>query len=364
MKRLDMALCMVLFFICTGLSAQEKITDGVEIDKFVHNFGDILLENGPVSCTFTIKNTGNKPVVIYNVTSTCGCTGVDWTKEPIRPGKTGTVSAIYSNDEGPYPFDKSLTMYISDLKKPVILKLRGVSMEKQKPLEELYPVSYGSLGLKENINRAGNMEQNGKKSESIMVANLSNAPLKLTFSDVSDNLSLSVSPNPIPARGTAEVTYTITADRSLWGKNYYWAVPLVNGKAYTNSEGDKKMGFWAFTKEDFSKATADEKKNGPRPSFKESTYSFGKVRQGAVVHAEYTFKNDGKSPLIIYKVDTDAESWSHGEIPQAAPGESVTFTVDLDTSDLSKGESLTIITLTTNSPLRPIVNLFIAGFVE
>ena len=269
MKRMNWALSLMLFFVCAVMSAQEKITDGIEIDKFVHNFGDVLIYDGPVSCTFTIKNTGNKPVVIYNVTSTCGCTGVDWTKEPIRPGKTGTVSATYSNDEGPYPFDKSLTMYLSDIKKPVILKLRGVSMERQKPLEELYPVNYGSLGLKENINKAGNMEQNGKKSESVMVANLSNSPITLTFSDVSKFLNLSVSPNPIPARGTAEVTYTITADRSLWGKNYYWAVPMVNGKTYTSNEGDKKIGFWSFTKEDFSKATADEKKNGPRPTFKD-----------------------------------------------------------------------------------------------
>ena len=68
-------------------------------------------------------------------------------------------------------------------------------------------------------------------------------------------------------------------------------------------------------------------------------------------------------PFKIYKVDADAEI-SCGAIPDAAPGQSVTFTIDLDTSDLSKGESLTIVTLTTNSPLRPIVNIFIAGFIE
>ena len=37
-------------------SAQEKIGEGLEIDKTVHNFGDILLGSGPVSCTFTVKN--------------------------------------------------------------------------------------------------------------------------------------------------------------------------------------------------------------------------------------------------------------------------------------------------------------------
>lgn len=363
-KRLFMFLAALLLMSGISVSAQEKITDGLEIDKFVHNFGDILLDSGPVSATFTLKNTGSKPVVIYNVTTTCGCTDVDWTKEPVRPGKTGTVSVTYSNDEGPYPFDKSLTMYLSELNKPVILKLRGVSLDRIRPLEELYPVTYGSLGLKENVNKAGNMEQNGQKSEAVMVANLSDSPLKVTFADVSDFLNVSVSPNPIPARGTAEMSYTITADRSLWGKNFYWAAPLVNGRAYTSNEGDKKIGFWAFTKEDFSGATADEKRNGPRPAFKESTYSFGKVRKGQKVNAEYTFKNDGKMPLKIYKVDTDTEGCTYGDIPVAAPGESVTFKIALDTSGLPKGESLTIVTLTTNSPLRPIVNLFIAGFIE
>lgn len=364
MKRLYMALTALILLSCIGASAQEKITDGLEIDKFVHNFGDILLDSGPVSCTFTLKNTGNKPVVIYNVSTSCGCTDVDWTREPIRPGKTGSVSVTYSNDEGPYPFDKSMTMYLSDMKKPVILKLRGVSLDKVKPLEELYPVTYGSLGLKENVSQCGNMDQNGTKSEAVMVANLSNSPLKVEFTDVSDFLKVSVSPNPIPARGTAELSFSITADRSLWGKNYYWAVPVVNGKTYTSNKGDKKIGFWAFTREDFSGVSADDKKNGPRPTFKESTYSFGKVKQGQKVIASYTFKNDGKMPFKVYKVDADAENWSAGAIPEAAPGQSVTFKVELDTVGLAKGEHLTIVTLTTNSPLRPIVNLFIAGYIE
>ena len=47
-----------------------------------------------------------------------------------------------------------------------------------------------------------------------------------------------------------------------------------------------------------------------------------------------------------------------------SPGEKVTFRVHLDTKDMKAGEALSIITLTTNSPLRPIVNLFMAGWIE
>ena len=352
------------FLCCLTSAGQEKISDGLEIDKRVHNFGDIMLDSGPVSCTFTIKNVSEKPAIIYNVATTCGCTDVSWTKEPIRPGKTGNITVTYSNDEGPYPFDKSVTVYLSDVKKPVVLKLRGVSMSKKKPLSELYPVAYGSFRLREPLIKCGNMEQGGQKSESVMVANTSNAPITVSFKDVSDNASFKISPNPIPAQGTAEMTITVTADRNLWGKNFYWATPVVNGKTYRNKDGESRIGTWAFTKENFSHMTRDEMDKGPRPSFNESTYSFGKIKKGQTVHASYTFKNVGQECFCVYKVNADARKWSHSTIPAAMPQEEVTFRVHLDTSDLPSGEHLTIVTLVTNSPLRPIVNLFIAGYIE
>ena len=130
MKRLFMTMTAALMLSCIWVSAQEKITDGLEIDKFVHNFGDILLDSGPVSCTFTLKNTGSKPVVIYNVTTTCGCTDVSWTRETIEPGQKGEIKATYSNDEGAYPFNKALTVYTSYQKKPIRLNIKGVVSKK------------------------------------------------------------------------------------------------------------------------------------------------------------------------------------------------------------------------------------------
>lgn len=364
-----MKLSHIIFLVASlligqTLLAQEKIGEGLEIDKTVHNFGDILMENGPVSCTFTIKNTGSKPAVIYNVTSSCGCTNVTWTKEPLMPGKSGRVSVTYTNDEGAYPFDKSLTAYISDVKKPVILKIRGVSVAKQKPLAESYPVHYGPLAMKEDEFKCGNLEQGGQKSNAVLVANISDKPINVSFSEVSPHLEVSVSPNPIPAQSTAEMRFTVTASREIWGKNYYYATPVINGKPAKNGNGDSQFSIWAFTKENFSHLSDSEKAKGPRPMFAESTYSFGKVKKGEMVHAEFTLKNEGEKDFCVYKVNADACCWSHSDIPVAAPGKSVTFRVHVDTKDMPAGEALTIVTLTTNSPLRPIVNLFVAGWIE
>ena len=357
-------LTLVAFYFCPDTWAQERVSESLEIDKTVHNFGDIILGSGPVSCTFTIKNIGSKPAVIYNVASSCGCTNVNWSKEPLMPGKAGKISVTYSNDEGAYPFDKSLTVYVSDVKKPIILKVRGVSVAKQKPLAESYTVHFGALAMKEKEFKCGNLEQGGHKSNAVMVANISDTPISVSFTNVSPYLSIKVSPNPIPAQSTAEMSFTVTANRDLWGKNYYWANPLVNGKSIKDASGNSKIAIWAFTKENFAGLSSDEKSKGPRPMFNESTYSFGKVKRGGIVNAEFTFKNEGKEDFKVYAVNSDAADWSCGTIPIAKPGETVSFKVMLNTAKMPIGEALTIVTLTTNSPLRPIVNLFIAGWIE
>lgn len=102
----------------------------VSFDKTVHDFGEVSQKDGELSCTFTVTNTGDEPLIIFAVVSSCGCTNVTWTRETIAPGEKGKVTATYSNDEGPYPFDKRLSVYTSADSKPVILHFKGVVRKK------------------------------------------------------------------------------------------------------------------------------------------------------------------------------------------------------------------------------------------
>lgn len=47
---------------------------------------------------FTIKNTGDKPLVLSNVKASCGCTVPSWSKEPIAPGATGEIKVGYNTN--------------------------------------------------------------------------------------------------------------------------------------------------------------------------------------------------------------------------------------------------------------------------
>lgn len=73
-----------------------------------HDFGSI--EQGkPVSFTYELTNSGKTPIVISRVQPGCGCTTQDYTKEPIAPGKKGSVTLTY-NAASAGKFTKSATV--------------------------------------------------------------------------------------------------------------------------------------------------------------------------------------------------------------------------------------------------------------
>ncbi len=112
------------------LALQTLIGGTAQFDKTVHDFGTISEKDGAQRCVFTVTNKGDKPLTILSVVPSCGCTGVEWTRGSIAAGEQGTIRVVYKNEDGPYPFDKSVTVYLSDIKKPVILHLRGVVAKK------------------------------------------------------------------------------------------------------------------------------------------------------------------------------------------------------------------------------------------
>ena len=70
----------------------------VKFEEKVHDFGDLLISDKSVTCKFKFTNISKKPIVVHNVVSSCGCTVPKWTKEPVMPGKTGTIDVTFKND--------------------------------------------------------------------------------------------------------------------------------------------------------------------------------------------------------------------------------------------------------------------------
>lgn len=341
--------------------SQNEFGGVVSFDKTIHNFGVILLSEGEQKCTFTLKNIQDKPIIIHKVISTCGCTEPEWTKSPIMPGKKGEILITFTNDQGPYPFDKSITVYISNLNKPVNLRVRGIVQEKKKSISETYNKKIGSIGMTEDKLDLGQIEQGLSRTEFITIANTSNQSINVKFSNVTAGLSLNLDKSNIPANKTATLTYSVNTKKcepKKWGKTPFKASVIINGKTEK-----KQLLVEALIKENFSELSKDERKIGSLPYFEESSYNFGNIAEGKNIEFTLDYKNNGKSDFTIYKIDS-SESGVKYEYPESIKkGESAKLKINIDTKG-KKGEYLYVITLITNSPLRPLVNILVTGIIK
>src|ERR1017187_1497631 len=84
----------------------------VKFDAVTYNFGQVPYASN-VSHVFTFKNLSNAPVAIKDVGTSCGCTTSGYSKEPVAPGKTGSVTAKYDSSRLG-AFNKTLTVWIND----------------------------------------------------------------------------------------------------------------------------------------------------------------------------------------------------------------------------------------------------------
>jgi hypothetical protein len=91
-----------------GLAAE------MTFDKTFHDFGTI--NNGAAQETmFSYKNTGDSPLVVTDIKSTCGCTIPSWSKEALSPGESSQFTVKF-NGKGSNKVSKSVTVFANTKK--------------------------------------------------------------------------------------------------------------------------------------------------------------------------------------------------------------------------------------------------------
>ena len=146
MKKLLFA---ALLLSSTSLFAQKKADDIAKLSTETYDFGKVK-QNVPPKATITVTNIGSEPLIIEQATPSCGCTVSDYTKSPIAPGKTGTISATY-NAAAVGTINKTLTVKFAGADDAKFIKLTG---------EVLTPTAYDAL--KTNGNSATKVKKQKK----------------------------------------------------------------------------------------------------------------------------------------------------------------------------------------------------------
>ena len=97
-------------------------------DVTENNMGDIP-QGIPKSAQFTLTNEGNEPLIIASAQASCGCTNLNYAKDPIMPGKSTVISATY-NAAAKGNFTKTITVRTNASDQPTILWIKGNVIDK------------------------------------------------------------------------------------------------------------------------------------------------------------------------------------------------------------------------------------------
>ena len=123
-----------LTILCIGLlsfsiNAQEKVAK-IEFKTDVIDYGTIVKgANGLRIFEFT--NTGDAPLIITKVKSSCGCTVPSWPEEPVMPGENGKIEVKYDTKRV-MPIRKTITVTSNASTPTVALKIKGLVVDPNK----------------------------------------------------------------------------------------------------------------------------------------------------------------------------------------------------------------------------------------
>ena len=289
----------LLICITTSLGfsfAQEK--ESITFNEKKHDFGVIPENGGNVSFDFVLKNNTNAPLLINRVTASCGCTTPSWTRTPIEPKKSGTITVSYNPKGRLGSFLKSVTVYTNLGTTPLMLQISGevADVPVPKKPEEIYPVAWGNYLLKNKELNFGNMDISGSKTIRLEVFNNSDKP---TTQKITPPKYFTINYSPViepKKESIVEITF-LAKEYNKYG--------YVKGNLIFYINGEKHIfPYSALILDDFDRWDPDRKNNAGKLNTNTTEINFGNFTAGT--SRTLKLSNSGNSVLNIRNIQSSS----------------------------------------------------------
>ena len=282
-------------FLISGMTfAQGEAQKGeISFNETIHDFGMVSEKQGFATCEFVLTNNTDNPVLINRVTVSCGCTTPVWTREPVEPGKTGTITVRFNPIGRPGTFNKPVSVYVSDtrnVRNPYHLSIKGTVLTEDQDPAKSYPNSMGSLLVKNKSLDFGQIFKATQSEIDLEVFNNSDAPFDLRLKNVPSYLKIQAIPASIGAKSSAKINVKFDASVSGYGTH--------EGKFSIYSDNiPYEFPYKAFVVDNFSNLTDEEKANAGRLNLNVKEINFDNLKSGST--RTLKFSNSGKRNLQI-----------------------------------------------------------------
>lgn len=335
----------------------------LKFDSEKWNFGKIAEDGGNVEHTFTFTNTSSKPVVIIDVTTSCGCTTPSYSRKPIMSGQKGEIVVSIDPMNRPGHFSKVASVLTSASEQTINLSIEGTIEPRVKSIEEQYPFDIGEgVRLSSNFHAFAYVGRGESVEQTIGWINTSKSDVRINFiEEQGSGLFTLEYPKVLPAgeRGEMKLKYTVPASSDKYGTMSDVYAIEVNGKKSKTS-----FSTHAIAVDKFDNANDDI--SAPIAELSKKFIKFGDLKYGRKASdVSVTLANDGEKDLIIRAVEwqSNALECSLKAGDKIRKGQKMTLNLTLDTSKCDYGVWVDRIKIITNDPTRPMQTMRVTAII-
>lgn len=326
----------------------------IEFDATTHDFGEISETLGTAVHNFKFTNKGDKPLVVTNVAPSCGCTVADWTKEPVKPGESGTITANYKTSPG--QFNKSMTVASNGSPSSIKLYIKGNVLRKPEDLNATHPQTLAKLKVKNKGDLVFTQinSQQTSPSKFIEVANTTDSDISISFENTPEHLLVAAVPQVLPANKKGQITVSVIGEKAKTYGLHSNEITIV-----TNDVKEK------IKITDIVSEKIDIKENSPVPvcEIEKSFIDLGAITT-TKTNGSFSIKNVGNEDLIIKTFTTDNTAFVPASKKEMKIKAGKTGEYKFSAGGLAKGENAATVYLCTNDPLKPLLQFAIKVLVN
>lgn len=325
-----------------------------------HNFGAFDENDGNVTCNFRFVNTGDEPVTVLSVRTSCGCTTSQPPREAIQPGDTASVSATYNPIGRPGRFEKKVYVDMNTTPRRFTLKIFGTVIGASNTLRSRYPVDAGDIKLRTTVLPFGEVNRGKVKNEFFEIYNVSKDTVRPSWENLPPYVRAAAKIDAIPPgeQSTYAMIFDATYDKIPYG--------IVTDSIYLLTSPDAepvKVDIIANVTEDFSRLTPQQRKDAPVIGYESRSVDFGDFDASQPISRTFTITNRGKDQLLVRRVYTGDPGISASiDKTKIKSGKSATVTVTVDPSALPAEVLNGRISIITNDPANPLLIIRAVGF--
>ena len=343
-------LTILISLSCSFLHAQDELNSALVFETYNWDFGQIDEADGPVSHTFRFMNISSEPIQIDNISTSCGCTTVQYSIDPVAGGQTGELTVVFDPARTDGHVLREVEVFTKDRRNYASLMISADVTPIPMGLEQIYPhFLAGSIKTNAKLCNFGYISQGETVTRVVRIANVADKASKLSVITTGNRYGMTVEcPETIGPREveSIHITYKIPTGKKNYGmaRDTIWIVS--NG-----AKGDEPIVVKAIRTDEFS-----QNDSKPKPVLRvEPAYvDFGEKAPGKIYKKTITIGNTGDADLIFRNVEPmegTAISIESGQVIK--PGKELKVTVAVTNSKEPNTVTMGSINLTTNDPTRP-----------